>query len=614
MASMKLGSKPEVFHLKGQSWVCSTGLASDVIVEVKDFSFHLHKFPLLLRSRVLEHLIGRDQRNCVLQLHDLPGGAKTFLLVAKFCYGVKFELAASNVVSLHCAAEYLQMSEEYGEKNLIAQTETFLNEIFSDWTGSIKALESCEEVLPFAEELNIVSRCISTLAMKVCVDPSLFSWPMSGNGMVLWNGIHVVTKSDPVSEDWWYEDASFLSLYLYKRLILAIESRGIKPEKIAGSIINYAKRHLPLCRESGFQNGSHGAPFDSDKRTLLEEIVELLPNQKNVTPTEFLLKLLRTSMILHASPSCRDSLERMIGAQLDQAAVEDIMIPNVGYSVETLYDIDCVQRILDHFMVAYQEELEYDSNSMDDDRQLIAGDSHSLSPITTVSNLVDRYLAEVAPDVNLKLSKFQSLAAVIPDYARPLEDGIYRSIDIYLKAHPWLTESEKEQLCRLMNCQKLSLEASTHAAQNERLPLRVIVQVLFFEQLRLRNSVSDWFYAAENLVNTQNLSGNLTNHGPSHSGNMINQNVTIDEMKERVSELEKECSMMKQEMEKLVKTKGGGWSIFSKRFGFRSKTSSNSSAVQASEFHDPKTSFSEPMEEEMVKALIQEKYYQKNCK
>jgi hypothetical protein len=35
--------------------------------------------------------------------------------------------------------------------------------------------------------------------------------------------------------------------------------------------------------------------------------------------------------------------------------------------------------------------------------------------------------------VNLNLPKFQSLAASIPDYARPIDDGLYRAIDIYLK-------------------------------------------------------------------------------------------------------------------------------------------------------------------------------------
>lgn len=35
-----------------------------------------------------------------------------------------------------------------------------------------------------------------------------------------------------------------------------------------------------------------------------------------------------------------------------------------------------------------------------------------------------------------------------------------------------------------MDCRKLSAEACMHAVQNERLPLRVVVQVLFFEQVR----------------------------------------------------------------------------------------------------------------------------------
>lgn len=35
-----------------------------------------------------------------------------------------------------------------------------------------------------------------------------------------------------------------------------------------------------------------------------------------------------------------------------------------------------------------------------------------------------------------------------------------------------------------MDCRKLSGDACGHAVQNERLPLRVVVQVLFFEQAR----------------------------------------------------------------------------------------------------------------------------------
>ncbi|CBI32738.3 unnamed protein product, partial [Vitis vinifera] len=489
MACMKLGSKPEAFHREGHTWFCTTGLPSDVAVEIGEMSFNLHKFPLLSRSGLLEKLIencsNEDGSHCVLQLHELPGGAKAFELVTKFCYGVKIELTSLNIVSLRCAAEYLQMNENYGEGNLIAQTEGFLNEVFSNWVDSIKALGTCE-VLPYAEDLHIVSRCIDSLAMKA------------------------------LREDWWYGDVSFLSLPFYKRMMQAVELRGMKPERVAGSLIFYAKRYLPLMnRQSSFKDTNHvnpgttiPTPSEADQRALLEDIVDLLPNQKGVTSTKFLLRLLRTAMILHTSSLCRENLERRVGAQLDQAVLEDLLIPNMGYSVETLYDIDCVQRILDHFMSVENTAVATASPCIVEEGKLMDGPDF-LTPVMLVANLVDGYLAEVAPDVNLKLPKFQSLAAAVPDYARPVNDSIYHAIDLYLKAHPWLIDSEREQICRLMNCQKLSLEASTHAAQNERLPLRVIVQVLFFEQLRLRTTVSGWFFVSDNLANSQDPNDNL---------------------------------------------------------------------------------------------------------
>lgn len=122
-----------------------------------------------------------------------------------------------------------------------------------------------------------------------------------------------------------------------------------------------------------------------------------------------------------------------------------------------------------------------------------------------------------------------------------------------------------------MNCQKLSLEASTHAAQNERLPLRVIVQVLFFEQLRLRTSISGWFFVSDNLENSQNLPVS-TGCRPVES--VKDQRLTgVDDhdMRIRVSEIEKECSNMKKELQKLTKTKKS-WSLLPKSFGFRKKS------------------------------------------
>lgn len=115
-----------------------------------------------------------------------------------------------------------------------------------------------------------------------------------------------------------------------------------------------------------------------------------------------------------------------------------------------------------------------------------------------------------------------------------------------------------------MNCQKLSLEASIHAAQNERLPLRVIVQVLFFEQLRLRTSISGWFFVSDNLESSQNPNGNLALTSQDRA-------VGIDDVRERLSDLEKECQMMRREIQKLVKTKRS-WNIFCRRKSQHSNT------------------------------------------
>lgn len=43
----------------------------------------------------------------------------------------------------------------------------------------------------------------------------------------------------------------------------------------------------------------------------------------------------------------------------------------------------------------------------------------------------------------------------------------------------------------MMDCQKLSIDACMHAAQNERLPLRVVVQVLFSEQVKISNAIAN---------------------------------------------------------------------------------------------------------------------------
>lgn len=410
------------------------------------------QFPLLSKSGLLERLIrekiDKGEDSCLIDLSDIPGGAKAFELAARFCYGVKFEMTSSNVVHLRCAADYLEMTEEMAEGNLIAQTESFFTQtVLKSWKDSIKALQTCDDVLDIAERLQIVKRCVDSLATKSCSDPDLFGWPVvqcggpmqSPGGSLLWNGISTGAKPRNSSPDWWYDDVSCLSLPLYKRIISAMEYRGISQDIIVGSLNHYAKRRLPgLTRRKSISDVSSclsmttltSIPSEEEQKYLLEEIDRLLPFQRGVASCKLLFGLLRTAVFLKASPSCLSNLERRIGMQLDKATLEDLLIPNISESMETLYDVDCIQRIVDHFL-AMDQETGGASPGLGEDGQMLA--SPSLMPIAMVAKLIDAYLAEVAPDVNLKLPKFQSLAAAIPDYARAIDDGLYRAIDIYLK-------------------------------------------------------------------------------------------------------------------------------------------------------------------------------------
>ena len=483
---------------------CTTGLPSDVVVEVGEMSFHLHKvnliclleqdntlflmnpytycrnqclpsllfkkknkvfligflilcyvqFPLLSRSGVMERNIAEasqeaDDDKCLIQISDLPGGDKTFELIAKFCYGVKLELTASNVVHLRCAAEHLEMTEEHAEGNLISQTETFLNQVvLKSWKDSLKSLQTCSEVSHYADELNITKKCIESLAVRASTtDPNLFGWPVvdpmqSPGGSVLWNGISTGARVKHTSSDWWYEDASTLSFPLFKRLITVMDSRGgVREDIIAGSLTYYTRKHLPGLKRrrggpeaSGRFSSSGTVLSEEEQKHLLEEIQDLLPVQKGLVPTKFFVDMLRVAKILKASPSCVANLEKRIGMQLDQAALEDLVMPSFSHTMETLYDVDSVQRILDHFLSTDQimpADVGSPCSSVDDGN--VIGSPRLITPMTAVAKLIDGYLAEVAPDVNLKLPKFQALAASVPEYARLLDDGLYRAIDIYLK-------------------------------------------------------------------------------------------------------------------------------------------------------------------------------------
>ncbi|KAL2633477.1 hypothetical protein R1flu_004956 [Riccia fluitans] len=516
------------FERKGQQWFVATELQSDLIVEVGDMHFHLHKFPLLSRSGKLNRLVfdSRDVQNSHIKLDGMPGGPEAFELASKFCYGASVELTSENVAGLRCAAEYLEMTDDLEEGNLVSKTEAFISfAVLPSWKESVIVLQSCEKLLPWAEDLQIVRRCCESIAWKACTDPQGICWSFTertealkkNQANPLWisgpEGPNSHSIADQVPSDWWFEDICVVCVSFFKKIIKAIRIKGMRQDLIGSAIVHYAVKWLPDLTRSPAAIPKEVKAKDSDptkepsdvswvqdeNRLMVETLVSILPAQKDAVPCAFLLRMLRLAKMLRINSELITDLEKRAGLLLDHGTLSDLLIPSFDPASETQFDVDLVQRLLDCFMSQNSAHLEGNqsgshcedkSGTVTPNSEQTLQQQSDLAAKMRVAKLIHNYLVEVGGDQNLTIPKFLALAEALPEQTRVTDDGLYKALDTYLKAHPHLTEVEKKKVCRSLDCQRLSLDACMHAAQNERLPLRMVVQVLFGEQMKLRNAVA----------------------------------------------------------------------------------------------------------------------------
>ncbi|KAJ9170591.1 hypothetical protein P3X46_018688 [Hevea brasiliensis] len=469
-------------------WIFSQEIPSDVTVLAGGASFSLHKFPLVSKCGYIRKLVSEsnDADLPEIQILDIPGGAEAFELAAKFCYGINFEISKENIVLLRCVAEYLEMTEDYAVGNLVARTEAYLSEVaLKSLAGAVSVLHLSENLLPLAEKLNLVSRCIDAIAFMACRE-SQSQFSMSGRSNSGNEGVLSSKASQPKPiVDWWAEDLTILRIDIFRRVLIAMMAGGFKQYALGPILMLYAQKSLRGLELSGRGRKKIEPQQEHEKRVVLETIVSLLPRERNVLSVSFLSMLLRAAIHLKTTVACRLDLEKRMALQLGQAVLDDLLIPSHSFTGDTLFDVDTVQSIMMNYL---DYEVEGDRLGYQTDDEYF---SPQLSNMERVGKLMENYLAEIASDSNLTVSRFIGLAELIPEQSRITEDGMYRAIDIFLKAHPALRDMERKKVCSLMDCQKLSREACAHAAQNDRLPAQTVVQVLYYEQQRLRDVMND---------------------------------------------------------------------------------------------------------------------------
>lgn len=509
------------------------------------------QFPLVSRSGRIRKLLieSKDPKLSRISLSGVPGGPEGFELAAKFCYGIAIEITTDNVAMLRCAAHYLEMTEGFSEKNLESRTESYLKDsVFPNITNSISVLHGCETLTPVAEEIRLVPRLIASIVNIACKEQ------LTSGLSKLDQKFSIPEPEAAAAADWWGKSVVVLNLEFFHRVLSMMKSKGLKQDMIIKTLINYT------------QNSLQGIP-EKMQKAMVEAIASLLPTQsrRSPVPMGFLSSLLKAAIGSSAATSCRSDLERRVGLQLDQAILEDILIPTANnYQGGTMYDSDAVLRI---FSIFLNLDEEYDDDATPPRDSVYDFDSPrspKQSSILKVSKLLDSYLAEVALESNLSPAKFIALAELLPDHARFVSDGLYRAVDIFLKVHPNIKDSDRYRLCKTIDSHKLSQEACSHAAQNERLPVQMAVQVLYFEQIRLRNAMNG---SGPGSAHNQFLFGAINSQFPNRSGSGAGSGaisprdnyasvrrenrelkLEVARMRMRLTDLEKDHVSMKQEL------------------------------------------------------------------
>lgn len=373
-------------------------------------------------------------------LHDVPGGEEAFELCAKFCYGITINLSAHNFVAALSAAKFLRMTESVAKGNFIAKLEYFFEScVLQGWKDSIMVLQSMWRQSGWSDEHRIVQPCMDSVIEKILIHPSQVLMQqqrgLSSSKLILDDhGVDLqvtwsYTYTRPgykkqlhgVPKDWWTEDVSDLDLDLFRSIISTVRSTKKLPSALVGEALHvYACRHIPSPLD--FQAQSSVARTDetpSKHRRVLEAIVSMIPTETASVSGSFLLRLLKLTIYVGASPSTKAELVRRSGRQLDEVTASDLLLP-AGTNAQS-HDTGMVKAILESFLLQLRRPMPREET----ERMTVS--------MTKVGRTYDSYLRIIASDGGLPASEFIKLAESLPHVLREQHDGLYEAIDTYLK-------------------------------------------------------------------------------------------------------------------------------------------------------------------------------------
>ncbi|XP_008813170.2 BTB/POZ domain-containing protein At3g22104 [Phoenix dactylifera] len=471
--------------------------------------------------------------------HDLPGGSEAFELVTRFCYNNgRTQITPNNTCLLHCIAHFMEMTEDVSSSpNLIKLTEKSLEGIpYWTWSEIVNALKQCQDFFPTANSSGIYDKILEPLVGRITTNSDTSPTGSSSESSTLrfsCDTRSTISTKNSSHRAWWFEDLVILNSDSIEKIIKRMVSQKVDHGTISRFLFYYIKCKL-----------SNAASDEKKKAT--EIVIDLLYSLDiSSMSCKGLFGILRVSLSLNLSKCCRSRLESMIGSQIDQATLDNLLVPAPA-GMDSLYDVNLVLRFLKSF--------------------LSAGGPASLTRLKQVGSLMDLYLSEVAPDSCLKPSKFIELTTALPDAARDSHDAIYHAIGMYFEIHALLSEEEKMKICCAINYEKLTSESCKHLAQNSKFPSRTAIQALISQQSKLKSLLQDTDHlkSFSYPLKVNGYKQNQCNDGEQIilyakklDLSMENEKLKahLQGMQWRVVQLEKICKKMQTQMAKIMKTR-----------------------------------------------------------
>ncbi|KAM1666621.1 hypothetical protein ACFX1X_046232 [Malus domestica] len=168
-------------------------------------------------------------------------------MIALLIYGSSTLIDPFNVVALRCAAEFLEMTEDYSSGNLCEGFHLYLNQVvMQSWDDTLIVLQKCQTLLPWSEDLLIVSRCIECLAFMACMEildherrheTPVLTLEALGTGN--WS---CETGREIMNQDLWIKDLIALPFGFLKRIIGSLRRQGMKEKYLSPIIVFYANK------------------------------------------------------------------------------------------------------------------------------------------------------------------------------------------------------------------------------------------------------------------------------------------------------------------------------------------------------------------------------------